>query len=353
MLNLLNEISATTIGIIALAILTLIVIVFIILNYKKGIKRCVIDISLFVVSVVLSVLLTGPVLSLFDKMFSFSMAFFSIFMFQFGNIDIFNIQVTSSNYQAVVESFKNTEIGISNTLKSFLINIFKTTDIQSGVTTNLGSIASTALSYILSFVIVSIIIFVVLFTLLKILKNFIIKRKHTKNKENNLKFVAGILGALQGFAVYVLIVVAISSTHILGLSTDYLESGYERTAILNSGYQLLVNTENEFFQNKIDSSVTNYSMQENNNLIGIYKADEESFELSIEVLTKNLILNYKDSPESITNTFVFRYIIAQNKIFIYKDDLIYNVYNYNQNNKTIQIKEIINDKEISTTLNLL
>ena len=242
MSNLLT-ISTMFIGIISTVIVLGIIALFIFLNIKKGGKLSAISLLEFVVAFVLAILLTKPMLALFDKIFSFSMIFFNVFMLDLGQIETFNTKVTFENYDTVVQNFKSSSVGIADNLKSFFVKVFENSDPPYEATTTLGAIASRSLSYMLSLFVMTFILFVVIYVLVKLLSNFLNKKFKFKSDDKPNKIVGGIIGFFKGLFVSLLVIVSFSTIPFFGTSIDYIGSGFQTTAVLDSPYQLVVNLE--------------------------------------------------------------------------------------------------------------
>ena len=358
-MNNLMNISTMLIGIISIVISLGILLVFVFLNIKKGGKLSAINFIELLIAFVLAIFLAKPMLALFDKIFSFSMVFFNMFMLNLGQIDSFNSVVTIENYGTSIENFKNSSVGISSTLKSFFVKVFENTEPSLEGTTTLGAIASRSLSYILSLFLITLILFAVIFALVKVLSNFLEKKFKFKKSENKLKILGGIIGFFKGFAFTIILLITLSTIPIFGISIDYIGAGFQTTKIFEAPYQFLVNTEQDMYVNSINFNNVNKLCFGSNDEVekGNYRNDIDSTtQFSIDFIINNtyILMETKNlTTNSITSDLFDYYIFLNNTIYLYQSNKLTMSLPYNTKNSTIKYKATIDDIKVDYVLKIV
>ena len=356
MLNLLNEISSLWVGIISIVILLLIIAVTTVVNLKMKKSTVFSNAISFLLSLVIAIFLCKPLLSLFDKMFSFSTIFFNAFMLEFGQINSLNVQVTMTNYTASVNNFKDASVGISDTLKSFLVKVFENTTAPSDTPTTLGAIASMSVSYMFALFIVALILFIVSFILIKVLMKFI-KSKIKKEKNSSQKVLCAIIGVAKSLVISLIVLISVSSLPILGISTDYFANGFETTKVLYPLYSTVVKAEQDIYINSIDFTKVNRKIyQSKDNLeYGIYQNDIEGAEHRVNVSLTNLnaTVNILNFTTSTTENYICSYIYANNTLYMFNSGKLMYVFQYNAKDKKIKYKTKSYNKNAIYVLSLI
>lgn len=358
MSNLLT-ISTMFIGIISLVIILAIITIFVIVNIKKGGKLSVISLIEFLIAFLLAIFLAKPMVALFDKLFSFSMVFFHIFMLDFGQIESFNTPVTLSNYDIVVENFQNSSVGMSGNLKNFLIKIFEKTNPSADSTTTLGAIASRSLSYLLSLFIIAFILFVVFYVLIKILTNFINKRYQFKKANKDQKVLGGILGFLKGTFVSIIVLVIFSTIPFFGTAVDYLGSGFQTTKIFDTPYQFIVSTEQDLYVNAIDfKSINKLSYQNSDDVLSAHYQNEVNtttrFRVDIIITNSTISIQAENlTTYALSAEISDYYIFVNNTLYLYKSNKLLTTLGYNTKNHTVYYKAILDNVKVNYTLKIV
>lgn len=338
----LNQISSTAIGIISILFILAIIIVFVLLNLKRKKKKLIISGIIFLLSLAAAIFLAKPMTILFDKMFVYSGAFIDIFMLAFGNIAIMNTQLNSLNYSAAVQNFTDSEIGISSTIKEFLVKVFNKTSVPNNKVTTLSIIASETFSYILALFIMALILFVIFNILLTLILNLILKRTKFYENDRGNKIVGGVVGFLKGILICILILITASSIP-LSIQTDYLRNGFDSTKILSAGYKDIINIEQDLYVESIDiNEISSKVYGDYDKLnIGVYKVGTTSDEYSIVItIQTKFILNQtiiKDG--SIIDTNEYKFVYANNRLYLFdaETNLLTYVYGYKASSKEINI----------------
>lgn len=376
MCNLLNiSISSTVIGIISLVVLAIVLIAFFVAGIRKGIKGATKSFFVFLIALAGAVFVAKPALSLFDSLFGFSMIFFDMLMVAFGQFQILNTQVNASNFAQAVQNFQSSDVGMSSTLKDFLLKVFERTVVPAGQTTTLGAVASTSISYMIALFIVALILFVVIYAVVSLILKLFIKKSKTKAKAN---VFGGLFGLIKGVAVCLILLVTLS-TLPFSFATDYLASGFESTKFFSPVYQKIVEVEQTVYVSALDfeSINKNASQSPDTITIGQYtgtgksKADKvegsetagtESQEVSITIqITSSTALTetIKDASTSqLVSQITYAYIHANGKIYLYQqktvgDDNSYvlaTATKYDQKAGKIEYSNKINGKAYSGTL---
>ncbi len=354
MLNQLNEVSSTMIGIISIALIAIILFIFLIIGFKRGLKSALTNFLIFAVSITLAVLLAKPLLSLFDKMFGFSMVFFNTFMIKFGEYQSLNIQVNSTNYLTAVVNFKNSDIAISSTLKNFLSNVFDNSSVRDGTTTTLGAVASNTISYMVALFVVGFVLFIVIFTLCSFIFRIVFK-KFNNSDNKTFKPIGAIINLIEGFILNIVLIITMSSLPVFGLTTDYLANGFESTKVLNEPYQFIINTEQSIYLKTIDFNVVNSkaSQSKDNLAYGNYTNSDitdAEFSVSVTITLTDIIENYINNSTHEIGANTYTYILTNNTMYLYKDNKLQGYWKYNFSNNSINYKTTLGGKTITYEL---
>ena len=357
MLNQLNEISSTMIGLISILVMVTVFIVTIIVSAKTKKTKFLINFVITIFSIIVSIFLAKPIVSLLDKMFAFSSSMTDRFMNIFGKIQSMNTSVNSANYLQTIEIFGSTEVGLSTTVKSFLTNVFASTKLKYGETTTLSLIASKSFSYLCSLFLIGFILFVVLFVLLKVILKLVLGKKNFLENDKRKKFLTIPLGAFKGIVINLIVLIVMSSIPFFGVSTDYLSTGFQSTKVFQTPYELIVKTEQNLYKDNINwqsvyqSSVNNYDDLK----IGEYTDTSESGEYQVSVMLTNSLLSQTVQSSSNISTSSYSYVYYNNKLYLF--DTIENIYvaSYrykvtNESNKILVKIQIDNDNMYSTTV---
>lgn len=358
MSNLLT-ISTMLIGIISIVIILGIIALFVILNIKKGGKLSAITLAEFLVAFILAVLLAKPILALFDKIFSFSMVFYNMFMLDFGQIDSFNTKVTFENYNTVVENFKSSSVGVADNLKSFFIKVFEKSNPPTEGTTTLGAIASRSLSYMLCLFLMTIILFVVIYVLVKILSNFLDKKFKFKKQKQPQKVLGGIIGFFKGLFVSVLAIVMFSTIPFFGTAIDYIGSGFQTTKIFDAPYQLVVNLEQDLYVSTNNfAKITKRCYQNTDDVQKAHYQNEVDTHTRYRVdiyITNDTITIYAEDLINYTsiNHICDFYILSNNTLYLYQSNKLLIALGYNTKTSTIRYKNIIDGVKVDYTLKIV
>lgn len=357
MLNLLNEVSSFLVGIISIVFLLVIVIITIITNLKLKKFTIISNSIFFLIAFLIAIFLCKPILSLFDKMFSFSTIFFNIFMLQLGQIDSLNVKVTMLNYTTAVNNFRDASVGISDTLKSFLLKVFENTTPPSDNPTTLGAIGAMSISYMFAIFIVALILFVVSFALIKVFIKFISKKIKTKSKNSSAKVLGGLIGTLKGIIICLLVLVSFSTLPVFGISTDYLANGFESTKIMSPVYNFVVNTEQNLYESSIDfNDVSKKIYQSKEGLdYAIYQNDISGAEhrVNVELLSNSAVVNLLNLNTLENENYICDYIYTNNTLYLYNEAKLKFVMQYSEKDKTIKYKTLSFNKNVIYTLSKL
>lgn len=356
MLNLLNEISSLTAGLISLGVIGLIIAFIIILNCKLKSKTVITNSIAIGLSFIVAIFLCKPVLALFDKMFSFSLLFFNSFMASYAQLDVLNTKITAINYNTVVSNFKNSEVGISASYKNFLLNIFENTNPPSNNPTTLSAIAASSMSYMVSLFIVALILFIVSFILFKLLIKLVSKKIKFK-KTRNLKPLRVVLGIVKSLIVTVIMLITISTLPILSVTNDYFVNGFHTTKILSPIYDTISNLEQDAYVNSIDFSNVNKKIYQSKENItyGEYQNDISGCEyrVNIQISAETIKINVLNLTTSETAEFNCVYIYANSSVFAFKDNNLKFTFQYNEKDKCFKYKIESYGKETTYILNLI
>ena len=351
MYNMLN-ISSLAIGIISLCVIVAILVAYFFVYLKKGLTHTLISLGIFVVSLVGAIFLSKPIVALFDGWFGFSQIFFEMFMIQFGKIESLNTVVTAVNYSSAVQNFKEADVGISSTIKSFLIRIFDGHNAPSNPTT-LSAIASGAFSYLIALFVVAGALFAVLYALLSVLVKFIQKKANLR-PQKKLGVVAGCVGLVRGIVVTIIALVTLSTFPILGISADYLDGGFETTKVLCLAYRGIVSAEQNAYFSALDFQSRNLSLSEDMGNInyGTYKnSDSEDFDISVTITTPlTFTETVVNKAQSTSSLITYSYIYAHGRLFAFKDSKLQFMIKYDSINAKMHYTKTIDGKHISTTL---
>lgn len=358
MFSLLNQISPTTIGLISLLAIILIVGFTIIFSAKAKKKMFLVNFTIGVASVVLAIFLAKPILSVFDKLFAFSSSMVSVFMHTFGNIPSMNNTVTSLNYTQAVVDFEASDVGVSSTIKTFLINVFENTKLGSGESTTLSLIASKAFSYLTALLLIAVVLSVVFFVILKLIFNLITRKKSFLKNDSPSKIVVLPLATIKGVFFALVTIIIFSSIPFISMTTDYLSTGFEQTKIFNTPYQWIVKTEQNIYAEQIDwQNVYSSSANKNQDLVyGVYSDTNEDSEyhLNIELigdtLTQTAII---DGLPAVT-TYKFVYSINKLQLFSIDSSSYVASYDYvvGEEQNTIKVRLFVGETIYSTSLTI-
>lgn len=347
--------SSLVIGLISIFVIVAIIVAFIIFNAKMKKESVLTNAIAFLLALIFAIFLCKPLLALFDKMFNFSMVFYNIFMLQFANIDSLNQILTPVQYNNAVNAFKESTVGISDTLKSFLIQVFDQSNAPTNGSTTLGAVASASISYMLALFIVALILFAVSFILFRLLISFIFKKVGIK-KGSTLKPLCVVIGVLKGLIVSVIVLITISTLPFLGITNDYFANGFDTTKVLSPVYRFVVNTEQQIYSNALDFTNTNNQIiqkTEGNLDFGTYKNNTEGDKYIINVSISDPYINVKVTLNGSTTELAnddYKYIFSNNTLYLYKDDKLEVVLLYNKNAGTIKFKAKIEEKSVSYLL---
>ena len=351
MLNLLNAMSALAIGIISLAIIVLIVVLFFVLNFKRGIARTGLRVGIFLISLIVAIFVSKPLLSLFDGLFAFSTVFFQFFMAKFAGITSLNVRVTASTLPTVVENFKTSDAGISSTVKQMLVDIFENTSIQADRATTLSAIASTTFSYLCALFIVGLVLFFVLYGLLSLIVNLITRHFGGKHEKRKLKPLSGIIGFFEGVIISIIILVSFSTIPFFGISTDFFASGFEKTVVLNTPYQFITKVERDVYKSTLNYTLINRSSSQNLDdiKIGTYNnLSNEDSKWTIYIVVQSKSESASSIQVGLTNKENSSINFAENCTYIYVDNSLYlfsssnklmAICKYDKKNKTLKYKK--------------
>ena len=351
MYNMLN-ISSLTIGIISLCVIVAILVAYFFVYLKRGLTHTLICFGIFAVSLVGAIFLAKPVVALFDGWFGFSQIFFEMFMIQFGKIESLNTVVTAVNYSSAVQNFKEADVGISSTIKSFLLRIFEGHNAPSSPTT-LSAIASGAFSYLIALFVVAGALFAVFYALLSVLVKFI-QKKANLHPQKKLGVVAGFVGLVRGIVVTIIALITLSTFPILGISADYLDGGFETTKVFSPVYRQIVTIEQNTYFSALDFQSRNLSLSEDTSNIkyGTYKnSDNKDFEISITITTPlTFTETVVNKAQNTSSVLTYSYIYSHNRLFAYKDNKLQFMVKYDSTNAKMYYTKTIDGKHISTTL---
>ena len=319
MTNMLMVISPKAIGFISIGIILLVLIGTIIASAFSKRRNFLIKSIIALISFVLAIFLAKPILGLFDNMFSLSSAFVGMYMNSFGNIESMNEILTNVNYIQAVENFKNTDIAISPTTKSFLVGVFEQQKLNGDQTTTLSVVASRTFSYLTSLFFVALLLYV-FFYVITILVLKIILRKRQKSQDKKSPIITIPVGVLKGVVLVLVLIVCFSSLPLLSITNDYLKIGFEETKVLNSAYDTIVNTEQKILLEQIDwKEVYNSKNNSADDLpLGIYldNQDEEQNSLNIAIIS-NSSLTQTLKIDGNTSISYFDYVCYANKIYLF------------------------------------
>ena len=362
MFNLLNAISALAIGIISLAILVLIIVLFFILNFRRGIARTGLKVGIFVVSLAVAVFASKPLLSLFDNLFAFSTVFFQFFMTKFAGITGLNVRVTATSLPTAVENFKAGDSGISATLKQLLVDIFENTSLQADRATTLSAIASTTFSYLCALFVVALVLFFVVYGLLSLVVNLITRHFGGNHEKRKLKPLSGIIGFFEGVVISLIILVTFSTIPFFGISTDFLASGFERTIVMNTPYQFITQVERDVYKSSLDFTQINRNSSQNLDDVrtGTYNNTEnENAKWTIYMVIQSKTTNSSLVQVGLTNREDPSINIAENCTYIYVDNSLYlfstgnklmAICKYDKKAKTLTYKKTTQTETIEETI---
>ena len=356
-MNLLNEISSTWVGIICIAVLLITLIAMVLINLKLGTKKSLINLGVFVASILVGIFLAKPALSLFDKMFGFSMLFFDMFMISFGNIDMMNQFVTTTNFSTRVQEFKDASLGISDTLKSFLEKVFDNSVVSNTNPTTLGAVASSTMSYMASLFIVAFTLFVVTFIVTKLLIKLISKK--LKKKDDKMpRFVSGFIGGLKGIVLSIALIVTFSTFPMFGISADYIGNGVETTGILNSVYTYISSNEQDLYVEAIDFEKVNAnSFQSHEDLLigsyNNYSNINSDYIITVEITNNEITMTYAKKGESSTTVTYSKYIFTNNTIYVYNSNKLVDGFKYDTSNSKLSFHATIGESYVSEAVSFV
>ena len=351
----LNYISALWVGAIALAIILIIAIVLFVVNFKKGILRTSLSIGIFLASLALAVFVSKPLLSLINQLFPFETVFFTFFMVKFGAYETMNATINSpTSYATAIENFKTADIAMNGTVKSFLVDVFEKTSLPAGKITTLSAIASNTFSYMLSLFIVAFVLFVVMSGILTLISSLILKRKRSNHEKRNGKLFSGFIGLVQGVIVSLVLIIIFSTFPILGLETDYLASGFEKTFVLKTPYQYVCEIERYVYRENIDFNKINQNSFGNLTEIknGGYKneeSEEYAINISLEINGQFTETITKDG-EIVSLILTGKYIYTNNMIIMFENNEITAICKYDAKDKTIEYTKNTENATISGKL---
>ncbi|MBO7508337.1 MAG: hypothetical protein J6T39_01680 [Clostridia bacterium] len=345
MMNLLNAISALYIGIISLAVIVIILVLFFILNFKRGIARTGLKIVVFLISLAVAIFVSKPLLSLFDGLFSFSTVFFQFFMTKFAGINGLNERVVATNYVETVNNFKTSDVGISATLKNLLVDVFENSSVPSDRATTLSAVASTTFSYLCALFVVALVLFFVVYGLLSLIINLITRHFGGNHERRNLKVLSGIIGFFEGIIVSVIMIVSLSTLPFFGISTDFLASGFETTYVMNTPYQFILKTERTVYKSIFDYNAINMNASQNLNDIvtGTYNNfdnTEAKWQVIIVIQTKTATassvsvgLTNNETHEAATEEC--NYIYVNDSLYLFKDKKLMAICKFDKKEKVL------------------
>ena len=356
MLNLLNEISSLTLGLISIFVILAIIAIIIIINCKLKERIVITNTIAIVLSLIVAIFLCKPMLALFDKMFGFSLLFFNAFMLKYAQIDSLNVRVDAMNYSSVVNSFKTGDIGMSSTYKNFLINIFENTNPPSDNPTTLSAIASSSMSYIVSLFIVALILFIVSFVLFKLLIKLLSKKIKLK-KQRNLKPLSIILGVFKGLLATFVVLITISTLPIINVTNDYFANGFQTTRVLSPLYNAVVTAEQDMYISSINFKNVNKKIYQSKENItyGEYQNDISGCELRVNVQIDNesIKINITNLDTSEVIDLDCDYIYANNSVYVFKENTFKYYFQYNEKNKCFKFRAESYGKMINYILELI